>query len=126
MSPKKGDYEILEIYQDENETKIIYVSKCDTITAIYSGDSCVQIGSFGETRTNYKVVGNKLLLCNTSANINQGGFMVNSNISIEYQQINSIYFPSKITVNTTMAMGGIKSDVPVEITFKNCKCVKSY
>ncbi|MEI8349973.1 MAG: hypothetical protein WCI77_07450 [Candidatus Omnitrophota bacterium] len=125
ISPKRNEYEIIEISESEKGTKLIYKHKGYTVTDLYSGTHCESTQTNGmvtiHATEEYKKVDGKLLLDKGSVTMDQGVQSMSSDITVEYQQIGSIYFPSKIKNDTKISMGDIKSEIPIEVIFKNTK-----
>lgn len=124
--PKKGQFKIKEI----KGTKAAYTAKYETddsnITEIYSNNQrkLTQIfknGSEVASVEDYKnIADNKLLVTGIQNNIKNTVSTMETNMTISYENIKGVLFPSHLEGHHKQSMQTMKQEGQIDIYLKNC------
>ncbi len=125
-TPKKSQYKIKEIKADKATYTAIYEKDDSNITEIYSHNQreVRQISKNGDEVSsveNYKnITDNKLLLADAQATINNSMGNIDMNMTISYEKLKDVLFPTHIESRFKQSMQSIKQEGQIDIYLKNC------
>jgi hypothetical protein len=124
LSPKESDYNIKEVTISGDEAKMVYEKEGSEVTDIYSKNECnsTVIMPSGKTQSNIKftIVGDKLIMHNASIQLSQTSMSTSTNFSINYKEVKSIIFPTKIISKTKVVMQNVVQEGQFEINLVDC------
>jgi hypothetical protein len=125
-APKKSKYKIKEIKDGETSYTAVYEKDGSNITETYSHNrrKVKQISKSGDeisSTENYKnIANNKLLLTDAQANIKNAMGIMEMNVTISYEKIKDVIFPTHIDGRFRQSMQTIKQEGQFDIYLKNC------
>lgn len=122
---EKNKISNVEIVKNENETLIRYEKKGAKVTRICTDRNCktsaVQPLLQFDSDDHYDMVDNKLIIKSSRSTIKNNLSTINTQVSIEYQKVNSVLFPSNVTANSEIVLPNMKQEGRSSILLKDCK-----
>ncbi|MDA2925769.1 ankyrin repeat domain-containing protein [Acidobacteria bacterium AH-259-G07] len=123
--PKKQD-EITQVVEDNGVYTFIYRKEGIEVIEIYSGNQIerkqTEMGGEILSKENHvKTADGKLILTDANMSINQPMVNVETNVSVSYQEIGSIVFPSHIVSHSKQSIQGMRTETQIDIYLKDCK-----
>lgn len=123
--PKKQD-EITQVVEDNGIYTFIYRKEGIEVIEIYSGNQIErkQTETGGEIlsmENHVKTADGKLILKDANMSINQPMVNIDTNVSVSYQEIGSIVFPSHIVSHSKQSIQSMRTEVQIDIYLKDCK-----
>jgi hypothetical protein len=126
-TPKKSQYKITAIKDDKAVYTATYEKDNSTFTETYSHDQrkVQQVSRNGEEKTSsvesYKnISNNKLLLTGVRAVINNAMGTMEIDMTISYEKVKDILFPTRLESLFKQSMQTIKQEGRIDISLKNC------
>lgn len=125
-TPKKSQYKIKEIKVDKATYTARYEKDNSNITEFYSHNQreVKQISKNGDEVSsveNYKnIADNKLLLADAQATINNSMGNIEMNMTISYEKLKDVLFPTHIESRFKQSIQSIKQEGQIDIYLKNC------
>lgn len=127
IAPKKESLKINQILRNSNEFKVIYETDGYTYTDVYSGDHCVseEVSNSKNikilVKSEFTKVDDKFIVKIADIHIDDSGSIQDATMTIDYQKINAIVFPSKIVSQSKIRLPAGHMEGRMEIFLKNCK-----
>jgi hypothetical protein len=125
-TPKEGKQKIKEIKEDKTTYTVKYEIENSNITETYLQNQrkvkqMSQNGDEISSVANYKkTANNKLLLTDAQASVKNGMGNIEMNMTISYEKIKDISFPTHIESRFKQSMQTIKQEGQIDIYLKNC------
>ncbi len=126
-TPKKSQYKITEIKDDKATYTVKYEKDSSNFTETYSHNQrkVMQIAKNGDEKIssveNYKnIANNKLLLTDAQATINNTMGNIEMNMTISYEKVKDVLFPTRIESRFKQSIQTIKQEGQIDIYLKNC------
>jgi hypothetical protein len=125
-TPKKSQYNIKEIKADKTTYKAKYERNNRDVTEIYSRNqrTVKQISKNGDEISSVEhfknVADSKLLLTDAHATINNSMGNMEMDMTISYEKVKEVLFPTHIEGHFKQSMQTIKQEGQIDIYLKNC------
>jgi hypothetical protein len=126
-TPKKNQYKITEIKDDKAAYTATYEKDNSTFTETYAHNQrkVKQVSRNAEEKIssveNYKnIANNKLFLTNAQAVINNTMGTMEISMTISYEKVKDILFPTRLESLFKQSMQTIKQEGQIDIYLKNC------
>lgn len=125
-TPKKSKYKIKVINDDGRSYTAEYEKEGSNITETFSGNQrkVNQISKNGDkissTETYKNINDNKLLLTEAQADVNNAMGNIEMNLTISYEKIKGILFPTHTSGHFKQSVQTIKQEGQFDIYLKNC------
>jgi hypothetical protein len=124
--PRKNDYRIKEIRNDNGRYTVTYEKEKSSFTEIYSGNQrkVTQIGADGakiSSVENYdKIADDKLVLTDAHIVMDQPQLKMETDLSVSYQRVKNLTFPAHIMTRVKQSIQTIKTEGQFDIYLENC------
>jgi hypothetical protein len=124
--PRETDYRIKEIRNDNGVYTVTYEKENSSFTEIYSGNQrkVTEMSANGEKSSsveNYdKAANGKLVLSDAHAVIDAPQTKMELDVSVSYQDVKNLIFPSHIVTRVKQSIQTIKTEGQVDIYLENC------
>ena len=125
-TPKQSQYKMKEIKDDKATYTAKYEKDSSNFTESYSHNQreVKQISKNGDEVSsveNYKnIANNKLLLTDAQATINNAMGNIEMNMTISYEKVKDVLFPTHIESRFKQSIQTIKQEGQIDIYLKNC------
>jgi len=115
----------VKVAKNGSGTQISYEKEGAKITSICTDRHCktsvVQPLAQIDSDDEYEKVDNKLVVKSSTSSIKQSQSTIHAQVTIEYQKVNGVLFPSTITANSEMVLPNMKQEGRLSILLKECR-----